>query len=192
MNIANETRVHKRQISLPRSRNGYTVLKTETHISHQAHAAGLHIHQLRPGQKIPAHPGWQHAPRLTDEQADTLDLRQWGIRLDGLLIVDLDTKRDHDAAIEDFQQLLEEAPGLLGAGLIVESGSRNGACHYYFKLPDGFEGRTGKYGGHIDLLTGNGHQVVGPGSIHPDTGHAYRIKSGSFDEIDLAPLPCWP
>ena len=59
------------------SRNGYTVLKTETHISHQAHAAGLHVHQLRPGQKIPIQARWQHAPRLTDEQADTLDLRQW-------------------------------------------------------------------------------------------------------------------
>jgi hypothetical protein len=35
---------------------------------------------------------------------------QWGIRLDGLLIVDLDTKRDHDAAVGEFQRLLEEAP----------------------------------------------------------------------------------
>jgi len=169
------------------TRNGRTVLKTETHLSRQARAAGLHAHQLRPGQKIPAQARWQHAPRLTDEQVATLDLRQWGVRLDGLIVVDLDTKRDPDAATADFQQLLEEVPGLLGAGLIVESGSRNGARHYYFRLPDGFEGKTGKYGGHIDLLTGNGHQVVGPGSIHPETGYEYRIVSGSFDEIDEAP-----
>lgn len=152
-----------------------------------AHAAGLHVHQLRPGEKRPLGKAWQNAPRLTDDQVDTLDLRQWGVRLDNLLIVDLDTKRDQDAATADFQQLVADIPAVMGAGLIVESGSRNGARHYYFKLPPSFEGKSGKYGSHIDLLTGAGHQVVGPGSIHPDTGFSYRIISGSFDEIDLAP-----
>ena len=132
------------------------------------------------------------AIKQTDDQVDTLDLRQWGVRLDNLLIVDLDTKRDQDAATADFQQRAAEISAVMDAGRIVESGSRNGARHYYFKLPPSFEGKSGKHGNHIDLLTGNGHQVVGPGSIHPDTGHAYRIISGSFDEIDLAPLPCWP
>jgi len=63
--------------------------------------------------------------------------------------------------------------------------------HYYYSQPEGYGigNSAGKIAPHVDVR-GDGGQVVYPGSIHPETGTAYRWVAGrSPEEIELAPWP---
>ena len=73
-----------------------------------------------------------------------------------------------------------------GNTLVVKTGS--GGLHIYLKKPTNFPTRKSlkdKYRG-IDFLS-EGSYVVGPGSLHPDSGLPYLIASGSPDLIMDAP-----
>lgn len=147
--------------------------------------------------KIPANKGWQKSQTYSDDDiddlceiAETLN-RGYGIICDNLLVVDIDAR---NGGVESFVRLMEDVPAIAGCGLIVETGSRGGSKHYYFRLsPDirisipKTEAENGKqvpkYPG-IDFK--HSGLVVGPGSMHK-SGLTYEVISGTVDDIDEAP-----
>lgn len=63
----------------------------------------------------------------------------------------------------------------------------SGGFHYWFNLPEGINVK-GTAGPGIDVKTHKGYLVM-PGSVHPDTGRAYRwLKPFVYH---LAELPAW-
>jgi hypothetical protein len=73
------------------------------------------------------------------------------------------------------------ALGELPATFTVETGRGDGGVHLYFRLL--LRTVTAIRHGGVDDKS-NGY-VVGPGSVHPDTGNHYRV----IDEAPIAPLP---
>lgn len=171
-------------------------------IIHQMNDAGLRVFPLLgshdlDGEKLdekeafkrPRHTGWQHTPdSWSDEQMDVLfETGQfntgYGIVCRDLIVIDVDPR---NGGLKSLEALLEKVPEIAGAGMIVETGRRDGGKHYYFRAPSpsvamvqhlkGFDGIDAKSSGF----------VVGPGSMHA-SGNEYRILSGSPDEIDEAP-----
>lgn len=102
------------------------------------------------------------------------------------LVLDIDPRhfKDNENA---FRQLKAELklPDLGKNTFAVTTGS--GGLHIYFKKPKDFPVRKHlkEYPG-IDFLS-EGHQVVGAGSIHPNTGNQYAIKRLSPDTVTQAP-----
>jgi len=147
--------------------------------------------------KIPANKGWQKGELYDDlgidgicEAAELLN-RGYGIICDNLLVVDIDAR---NGGVESFERLIEDIPAIGGCGLIVETGSRGGSKHYYFKLSQDIrisipkvENDKGKmvprYPG-IDFK--HSGLVVGPGSMHK-SGNTYEVISGTVEDIDNAP-----
>jgi hypothetical protein len=92
----------------------------------------------------------------------------YGIRLDGLMVVDCDT--DNDATRVYFANRFEPSP------IIVATG--RGSHHYYrYRGPAVSAVREPRIA--IDFKTGKSAFVVGPGSLRPD-GKSYQILSGDF------------
>ena len=111
-----------------------------------------------------------------------------GVRLDReALVVDVDPKNGGDAS---FQRLCADIgldPEIFPT---VETGS--GGQHLYMRVPSGVMLRTTlpEYPG-IDFKSGNGHQVVAPGSVHPETNRHYRWVRNE-DDIPCFGLPMAP
>jgi hypothetical protein len=97
----------------------------------------------------------------------------YGIRLDGLLVVDLDT--DNDATREYFAGRFNPSP------IVVETGR---GSHHYYRYRGPAISAVREPGIAIDFKAGQSAFVVGPGSCRPD-GKSYRILSGDF----AAPAP---
>ena len=101
---------------------------------------------------------WQLLAQVPDDA--WVDSTGYGVRLDGMTVVDIDDKRS-------YIPILEELSIAEGGTFTVQT--RNG-YHLYFKgiIPNSFKTSWG------EVKTGVGHYVVGPGSPHPDGGK-YRI-----------------
>ena len=107
----------------------------------------------------------------------------YGIRLDGLLVVDCDTDNDVTRAL--FAERFPPTP------FVVQTG--RGTHHYYRHdglVPAAIRGRDIA----IDFKAGSSAFVVGPGSIRPD-GKTYRILGGHigvelprFEDRERSPL----
>ena len=105
--------------------------------------------------------------------------------LTGVRVLDTDPRHGGDVNVA----ALVAAHGPLPETLTVETGRRDGGTHRYYLCPPG-EYRTticGEDGG-VDFL-GRGKYVVGPTSLHPDTGHAYRVVSPP--DVGIADAPAW-
>ncbi len=133
--------------------------------------------------KHPAMSNWQHTPHWSDEKLEELDLTNYGILCDGLLVIDVDAR---NGGVESFAKLQERLPSVMSSGCVVNTGSGNGSQHYFFKLPD----TDTPLRQHIDELPGIDFKstgfVVGCGSMHA-SGNAYTIALGSPMEIEGAP-----
>jgi len=133
--------------------------------------------------KVPILPGWQNAPRLSVAQAiawaraGNVGLRTGAIS--GLVVVDVDTAKGADL------ETLELPPTVT-----VITGS--GGLHLYFRHPGGtVHNSAGRLAPHVDVR-GDFGQAVYVGSVHPDTGRAYRWAEGlSPEDRPVAPLPKW-
>ena len=82
------------------------------------------------------------------------------------------------------------AEKLFGPTLIViESGSGNGRTHRLYRTKEPLRSiDLRRYGFDGEIKSAN-TMVVGPGSIHPETGQPYLFRSGSFDDLkDLPPF----
>ncbi|MGA2924413.1 MAG: bifunctional DNA primase/polymerase [Solirubrobacteraceae bacterium] len=135
--------------------------------------------------KRPVHEDWPHwtATRETvqawwRERPDS----NVGIRCgNGLVVVDVDPRHGGREAL----QALQQRHGPLPATLTSLTGG--GGIHAYYRGPKdlrSFEPAPGLE------IKANGHQVVAPPSVHPDTGRPYRWPGdGAFLPRLIAPLP---
>lgn len=128
--------------------------------------------------KHPIVSNWTNTPIWSDEQFEIMQMMGeldtgWGALLDGLLVVDIDT-RNGGERIPDWEEQ---------CGYVVATGG--GGWHYYFlnsepvsKKVDGFQG--------VDFLSGSSFSVVGAGSKHKSGGE-YKIIKGSPSTITQVP-----
>lgn len=132
--------------------------------------------------KIPAIPDWVNVRpgQFTEEQ---LAAGNYGVVLRaGDVVVDVDP-RNFPAGDRPLARLTEIV-GRLG-GFVVRTGG--GGLHIYFrKLADIHITQGLKEFPGIEFKTA-GRQVVGPGSIHPDSGKVYEIVSGTPADAEEAP-----
>jgi len=138
--------------------------------------------------KHPRVSNWQHTPHWSEEQLETMEMMKqfktgYGIALRGVLVVDVDAR---NGGVASFMKLVEVVPELMGAGLIVNTGSGGGSKHYYFKVPEdvALVIKLADYPG-LDFKSGAAF-VVGPGSEHA-SGRPYTVAIGSPDDIDMVP-----
>ena len=137
--------------------------------------------------KHPRFSNWQHTPEWSDEQIEVMEMSGqfdtgYGVLVSGLLVIDVDAR---NGGVDSYERLSKDHPEILGAGLIVATGSGNGSKHLYFSIEpatalvshlDGYPGIDFKSSGF----------VVGPGSMHA-SGNRYTVLYGSPDNISAAP-----
>lgn len=138
--------------------------------------------------KHPRVSNWQHTPHWSEEQLETMEMMKqfktgYGIALRSVLVVDVDAR---NGGVDSFMKLVEVVPEIMGAGLIVNTGSGGGSKHYYFRVPEGaaLVVKLADYPG-LDFKSGAAF-VVGPGSMH-SSGVPYTIAIGSPEDIDMVP-----
>ncbi len=114
----------------------------------------------------------------------------YGIVLDhDTLVIDADPRnyRDGEDSIRKLEiDLCINLEQL--CGLIVETGGIGGGRHYYLRKPSNMRIRNefkDEYPG-VEFKSG-GRQVVGPGSIHPETLKPYRVIKGTPHDLRAAP-----
>jgi hypothetical protein len=122
--------------------------------------------------KKPLLRSWHESKRLplpiTEERMRRAGSLTYGVRLDGLMVVDLDT--DNDATRAYFANRFEPSP------IIVATG--RGSHHYYrYRGPAVSAVREPEIA--IDFKSGKSAFVVGPGSLRPD-GKSYQVLSDDF------------
>ncbi len=137
--------------------------------------------------KRPIHPNWQTTPYQTESdllQLESEGLGNFGVLCQGWLIIDIDAR---NGGVESYQKLLQQLPELQHSGFIVKTGSGGGSQHIYYALPSSVPKLKSKHSDYpgIDFKTTG--QVVGAGSIHPETKQPYEIEHGSPSTITEAP-----
>lgn len=136
--------------------------------------------------KHPLTESWQHTPEWSEDQIDLMEETGqfdtgYGVLVSGLLVVDVDQR---NGGVDSLAVLVDKIPEIMGAGLVVETGSGNGSKHFYFSCPiESFVQSLDEYPG-IDFKTSG--YVVGPGSMHL-SGNRYKVLIGSPYEIGPAP-----
>lgn len=155
---------------------------------------GTHGHDSEPltekeQYKVPRSSGWKATPLWSDEQIELMEETGqletgYAVLCAGLMVVDVDAR---SGGVESLARLVEEVPELEDAGLIVATGSGHGSRHFYFRAPEGvaLAGKLKDFDG-IDVKSGPGAFVVGPGSMHA-SGNTYTILEGNPDDIDEPP-----
>jgi hypothetical protein len=104
------------------------------------------------------------------------------------VLVGLDVDEREQFRGSDSLAALEAELGPLPSTPRVASGSANGSVHLYLLAPAGVELRNIKLDpqGGVQLKAHHGY-LVGPGSIHPDTGQPYLWEYGYEYGVDLWP-----
>lgn len=147
----------------------------------QGHALGWSYTPL--AGKRPVLEAWASRPRETlDEALGWARAGNVGVRTGaasrGLVVVDVDLAKG--ATLDGLD---------LPPTVTVETGG--GGLHFYFRTDEEVRNSAGRLAPHVDVR-GEGGQVVAAGSVHPETGEAYRYQDGrSPDEVEVADLPLW-
>jgi hypothetical protein len=158
-----------------------------------AAARGFRVIPLLPNGKKPFMKEWPFAA-TTDKDQITKWFKDrdynYGNSTDGYAVVDIDPR---NAGIEAWNDLVR-ATGLGpvdGNGLhpqyrTLTAQSAGGGFHLYYKLPPGkrFKSDDGVFGKGVDLKTGAGSQVVGPGSTINGKSYQWRYD---VEPIELPP-----
>lgn len=155
-------------------------------------AAGFRLTPLRTtGRnkgKAPVAENWTEIPHTPKPNPKDFDSCNYGVILDDThLVIDLDP-RNYAAGVSSWEELAK-ATGLtatdLHKTLVVRTGG--GGSHIYFKKPADWhiKGKLKEFPG-VDFLS-KGRHVVGPGSIHPDTGKPYELLAGDPSQLADAP-----
>ena len=137
--------------------------------------------------KRPVHTNWPTTPYQTEPdllQLESEGLGNFGVLCQGWLIIDIDAR---NGGVESYQKLLQPLPESQDSGFIVKTGSGGGSQHIYYVLPLNTPKLRSKHHDYpgIDFKTTG--QVVGAGSIHPETKQPYEIEHGSPSTITEAP-----
>lgn len=132
--------------------------------------------------KVPTVRDWQETkPGAYDESNLT---GNYGVVLGAEdLVVDIDPR--NFAPDDNPVARLAAAIGTRFTSFAVRTGG--GGYHVYFKKSSGILVRNSLKGYPGIEFKSAGRQVVGPGSVHPDTGKEYVITAGSPGEIAEAP-----
>jgi predicted P-loop ATPase len=150
--------------------------------------AGFALIPYMAGTKHTYDHGWQNTPYDPLLTADDLPFNYGVILREDILVIDVDPKNfkdDINTLAKLFGDMGMEPDTVLDT-FTVQTGS--GGLHIYLKVPPGLKTRMTlrEYPG-IEVKTGHGHQVVGPGSTHPKTGNPYFVKRGQPAHIIPAP-----
>jgi hypothetical protein len=146
--------------------------------------AGFSLFPLRGKKPIPGSSGWEKT-KHKDHALNTLSPDNYGVVLGaGDLVVDVDP-RNFKAGDAPLSRLCAAIGGGALNSFTVKTGG--GGFHIYFKKAEAVEvvGKLADYPG-IDFKSRGGY-VVGPGSIHPDTGLEYVVVKGAPGGISNAP-----
>ena len=161
--------------------------------AHAIASRGLSVHPLKPRSKTAVLRDWPNLATTDEAQIttwfDELPGINYGILAnEKVCFIDVDPR---NGGLETFARLEAEEPEFaqLFRTLTVETGRRDGGRHFYFRPPKGWKLRQGKdaLGPGVDVLLWRKY-VVGPGSVHPDTGKPYRCVNPN---AEIAPLPSW-
>ncbi len=139
-------------------------------IPQQLRKDGFGFVRLKPQTKIPFEQNWQSNPHSFNEIQAWIDQGgNYGVLggHGGLIIIDADT--------EELTVLIKSClPGTFTVK------SRRGFHFYYFS---DIEKKIvlKKEGGHYGEIISKGSQVVGPGSVHPDSGNLYDV----VNDVDI-------
>ncbi|MBX3436250.1 MAG: bifunctional DNA primase/polymerase [Planctomycetaceae bacterium] len=138
--------------------------------------------------KKPAREGWQ-TTTYTFPQIGGFMKRGFNVGIalgPDDLVLDADPRNGGD---ESFQHLCDDLGIDLFDAPTVLSGRGDGGCHRYFKRPAAMKlrGKLSDYPG-VDVKTLGGF-VVGPGSIHPDTGGVYQVDDFAPPISDVKSAP---
>jgi Bifunctional DNA primase/polymerase, N-terminal len=159
----------------------------------EAARRGLSVFPLLPRRKEPRLQGWPDAATTDEAQINAWfdeqpDANYAILANEQACFIDVDP-RNH--GIETLARLEAEEPEFspLFRTLTVETGRGDGGKHQYFRPPTGWKLRQGKdaLGPGVDVALWHKY-MVGPGSLHPDTGLPYRFVD---PEVTIAPLPSW-
>ena len=149
---------------------------------------GLSLIPLREGSKAPEDNDWPNKRYgRAYLLAKALAGHGLGCRIGAKhCVIDIDPR---NGGLEDVKKLKEKT-GIDLATIEtphVVTGRCDGGMHVYFTCsPDQILRKNSEYKG-LDIKRGDGHQVVAPGSIHPDTGQEYAF--GLHSDLQIAPLP---
>jgi hypothetical protein len=138
--------------------------------------------------KRPQEPDWPNMGRATAEEVRTgLEAEEnYGVLCEGMTIIDFDPRNmdvldsDDESQVEYLIMLIRKAHKL-GPTLEVTTGG--GGMHLYYHG----ESNMRKLEQGVDIKSGRAHQVVGPGSIHPNTRRKYFVSS--LKGATIQPLP---
>jgi len=105
----------------------------------------------------------------------------YGILTTGFVAVDIDPEHGGDLWLEENKDRLPDTWRFKTGG---------DGWHIIYRAPQGqhVSNQVGKFAPGVDIR-GDGGQIVGPGSIHPN-GNQYTIEAGP-DDVDLAEAPQW-
>jgi Bifunctional DNA primase/polymerase, N-terminal len=154
---------------------------------------GLSVFPLLPRRKEPKLQSWPDAATTDEAQINAWFDEQpdanYAVPANATVcFIDIDPR---NGGAETLTHLEAEAPefALFLRTLTVETGRGDGGKPLYFRLPKGWNLRQGKdaLGPGMDVMHWHKY-VVGPGSIHPDTGKPYRCVNPN---AEIAPLPSW-
>jgi hypothetical protein len=151
------------------------------------------VFPLLPRRKEPAIQDWPNLA-TTDEAQINAWFDKWPEANYAILAnehvcqIDLDPRNGANETLARLETEEPEFSSILNTRT-VETGRRDGGRHLYFRPPTGWKLRQGAnaLGPGVDVQLRHKY-VVGPGSIHPDTGLSYRVLN---PETEIAPLPSW-
>jgi hypothetical protein len=156
-----------------------------------AHAVGLYV--IPTARDDSKHPLIPNPFRASRQRRSTLE--KWATRpffaganygivcwSSNIIVADCDSPEARDFLIRVFGHPV----------VIVRSGRAGGGWHLYYRAPRGVTVKgmcLKRFGIDAQIKAGKGF-VVGPGSLHPDTGVAYAFEVGGWD--DFASLTEFP
>ena len=171
-----------------------TVLESVRHDSMKLmDSLGFPLFPLKKGTKAPIKEGWQLSDPATNMQRVPLG-HNYGVVLGpDDLVLDIDfrapeiLKEGRQPLVELLQNVgLEKFPKTL---VVQTGGLHGGGYHMYFRKPRDIPTYSymPEYGDAIQFKSEGGY-MVGPGTIHPETGNAYILDPQGIPEIaDLPP-----
>ncbi|MDE2100697.1 MAG: bifunctional DNA primase/polymerase [Patescibacteria group bacterium] len=167
----------------PQSSN--TGLASKAAVVDQYRAAGFIPFPLN--GKVPALTGNWRLVKTGKFSSAELAGRNYALIIpDDAIVIDVDPRNFAPKDDKPFSRLKTLVGDPLET-LMVRSGRGDGGAHFYFRVPKGFK-TAGKLAGFPGIdVKAHGGFVVGPGSIHPETGGEYKIEKGSPSEIKDAP-----
>jgi predicted P-loop ATPase len=146
-------------------------------------SAGYPLIPLR--GKIPLEENWEHTP-LGKHSEKTLLNHNYGVCLGPTdLVIDVDPRNFNPPGDDPMKRLAARIGGFTKTFTVKTGG---GGYHMYYKKPATLLVRNSlpEFPG-VEFKAGPGRQVVGPGSIHPDSKRLYEVVVGMNGGVPVVP-----